>query len=349
MPTDLTLSGLSDWFTQHIAQSAIWSGIGLAACVIAAVFLLVWIVRQSYRVFRSLARLLAKRRRRDAQGYGLSLAPLAGARGAKTTAALMASLESDLSEFCFGAPYEIVRAPAPKATAKLGLRDVARRWLASSATDVMVWGHRDSGKLAPFKLDILSREGSLSPEEAVYSRVLLPENYARGSDAIRTCGVYLIARALLPGLAQATAFRAEKLVPVAAHLASFLQEADALPDETALLIERDYCAMALHIGTPEHLQAVVALRTRRLGATGHLVTAEQISARIDLGRALLAMSETNFDPKRIRTAMDHLKIAVDLLRADPSIKLATDTSAAVQKAQAMLSARRRFSVTGGGI
>ncbi|MDJ0920367.1 MAG: hypothetical protein QNI84_04510 [Henriciella sp.] len=349
MPTDVSLSSLSDWYTQSIAGSALWSAIGFGVCALVILIVLAMILRQVFKAFRAVSRLMAKRRRRDAQGYGLSLAPLAGAKSGKTTAALVKSIETDLAEFCFGAPYEIVSAPAPKVRGKLGLRDVARRWLENSATDLVVWGHRDSGKAAPFKLDILSREGSLSAEEAVYSRVQLPADYAKASPAIRTCGAYLVARALLPGLAQATTFRAEKLAPVAAHLATFLEEAEALPAETALLIERDYCAMALHIGTEAHLQSVVSLRTARLSAPGHLATSEQISARIDLGRALLAISEIKFDPKRIRSAMDHLKIAVELLRGDPSIRLATETTAAVQKGQAMLQARRRFSVTGGGI
>ncbi len=70
-------------------------------------------------------------------------------------------------------------------------------------------------------------------------------------------------------------------------------------------------------------------------------------ARIDLGRALLGLAAINFDPVRVREAMDHLKIAVDMLKSDEVLQLAQITNQAVQQGQAMLANRKRFSVTGG--
>ena len=153
---------------------------------------------------------------------------------------------------------------------------------------------------------------------------------------------------LQPGLSDGSAFKAEKLAPVADILVTCLQDRDALPARTQLTLETDYCSMALHLGGEQHLTRVTEMRRRRIASDENLQAAHEIQARIDLGRALLALSDINFDPVRIREAMDHLKIAVDRLKAPilfcNSRRL---PSQAVQQGQAMLSNRKRFSVTGG--
>lgn len=348
MQTSVWLSRGADLYETVIGSSPIWPAIGLGFCALIALFLVYKVLSFIIKCLRGIASWIASLRKEGWQGYGIAVAPLTGPGGVKAAKVLTEVIEEELTKFSFGAPYGITKAPAPKATKHRGMRDIAKAWLAKTDRDMIIWGHRPSKRREPIQLDILSREGSKSAEEAVISRVWLPRNFAKSPELVRRIGAYLIARALQPGLAQATAFKAEKIEPVAGILADGLALQDAFPPQTVSLLETDYCAMGLHIGTPNHLERVVSLRRRRLADIENLSPEAQIASRIDLGRALLAQSEMQFDPTRIREAMDHLKIAVDKLKSHPTIKIATATSQAVQKGQSMLQNRRRFSVTGGG-
>jgi len=153
---------------------------------------------------------------------------------------------------------------------------------------------------------VLSLEGSLSPSEAVHSEEFLPYISSDNAHTTSRISAYLIARALQPGLADATAFRAEKLAPVADILFECLQDKDDLPERTVTTIETDYCAMGLHLGSVQHLTNVINLRRKRLAASTAVPINVELQSRIDLGRALLDISKSNFDPVRVREAMDHL-------------------------------------------
>lgn len=349
MPLTEYLSVMTGWFDQYVSGSPAFAAIGFAAIgvVCAAV---AWTVLKGCVIgVRRFFRWVSSFRNEGWQGYGLAVAPLKGPGGAKVSKALRVAMEKDFALFSFGAPYTILSARTPKATKTKGLRDAATSWLKREDGDLIAWGHRPSSKKQPIQIDILSREGNKPADEAQYSRVQLPRNFVKAPDDVQRVAVYLIARALQPGLAQATAFKAEKIEPVADFLASALLVRDKFPEQTQSVLETDYCAMGLHINSHGHLQRIVSLRRARLAGDGVLPLEEQIAARIDLGRALLALSEHNFDPTRVREAMDHLKVAVDQLKYHPTIKIATATTLAVQKGQSMLSNRRRFSVTGGGV
>ncbi len=348
MPFNEYSSSLIDWYSQTIAGSTLWSAVGFAVTALIGILIVWYTLRLIYLMIRGIARWIASLRKEGWQGYGIAVAPMGGPGGTKASKALWAALEQEFAQFAFGAPFGILKARAPKATKHKGLRDVASRAMAKSDTDMMLWGHRSGKKSGAIQLDILSREGNKSAADAQHSRVYLPRNFAKSPELVRKIGAYLVARALQPGLAQATAFKAEKIVPVAGILSEALDLRNAFPPETVSLLENDYCAMAIHVGDPAHLDKVVSLRRKRLADINALSLEDQISSRIDLGRALLAQSDLNFDPTRIREAMDHLKIAVDQLKHHPTIKVATATSMAVQKGQSMLQNRRRFSVTGGG-
>lgn len=338
---------LTSWFSETIAGSPIWAGIGLAAAVLVALFLLYRAMQIVFGVCRSISTSMAARRRRNTQGYGIAVAPMTGSKGNSQTKALIKALEDHLKAFTFGSPVEILKAPRLRAKGAKGLRASAVEWLERSSTDLIVWGHRRKGKSSPLIVDVLSLEGSLSPREAAHSEGFLPMITAANRETTARVSAYLIARTLQPGLGNATAFRAEKLEPVAAVLLECLADKDALPERTQLTLETDYAAMGLHIGGQQHLQNVVEMRRKRLVQADTLRPEIEVQARIDLGRALLIQSNETFDPVKVREAMDHLKIAVDKLKADPVLRLATATNQAVQQGQAMLANRKRFSVTGG--
>lgn len=341
------ISALTEWFNTTIAGSAIWSGIGVAAAAIFALFVIYLLLKGFAALSAVIMTALASRKRRSTQGFGIAIAPIIGAFGARQTKAIIAALEQYLDLFTFGSPFEIVRAPRMRAKGAKGLRAAATAWLEKSSTDLVLWGHRDRGKDQPTQVEVLSLGGSLPPSDAMHSEGLLPLINSTNQATTSRVVAYLVARALQPGLGDGTAFRAEKLEPVAAILRECLQDRDILPERTQLTLETDYCSMALALGTEEHLARVIEYRRRRLTAEEILQPALEVQARIDLGRALLIQSQNNFDPVRVREAMDHLKLAIERLKNDPILQLAQATNQAVQQGQTMLSNRKRFSVTGG--
>jgi hypothetical protein len=341
------LSPLIEWFNATIAGSALWSGLGLLSVGLVALYVLVWLARGGAALASVLMTNMASRKRQSTQGFGLAIAPLSGPNGTAQTNAIISALETHLEQFMFGSPFEIVRAPKLRAKGSKGLRAAATDWLEKSSTDLIVWGYRPRDKTEASRVEVLSLGGSLPPSDAMHSEGLLPLVTRENEETTSRTIAYLIARALQPGLGDGSAFRADKLAPVADIIISCLQDEDALPAQTRNTLEMDYCSMAIALNTEPHLTRVVELRRRRLANEEPLAPADEIQARIDLGRALLLLSNSSFDPVRVREAMDHLKIAVDRLKGDPILRLAQQTNQAVQQGQAMLANRKRFSVTGG--
>ena len=341
------LSPLTEWFNATIAGSALWSGLGLLAVSLVGLYLIVLFGRAVATGVGMLTTSMASRKRRSTQGFGLAVSPLSGPNGSQQTKAIITALETHLEQFMFGSPFEIVRAPKLQAKGAKGLRASATSWLEKSSTDLIVWGYRPRGKDEPSRVEVLSLGGSLPPSDAMHSEGLLPVITKANEETTSRTVAYLIARALQPGLSDGSAFRADKLAPVADVIMACLQDEGALPARTRNTLATDYCSMALALNTEEHLNRVVELRRRRLASEDALSPADEVQARIDLGRALLLLSNSNFDPVRVREAMDHLKVAVERLKADPILRLAQQTNQAVQQGQAMLSNRKRFSVTGG--
>ncbi len=345
MPTQT--SPLIDWFDATIVGSPFWSGIGLAAAL-GLGLLVVWIaVRGLASGIRIMTDSLASRKRRSTQGFGIAVAPIVGPGGRAQTKAIHKALEAHLGLFTFGSPYAVVKAPRIRTKGAKGLRASAIRYMQTSATDLVLWGSRQGGKRRPSEIEILSCSGSLAPADALHFEGFFPALGGQNRETTSRIIAYLVARALQPGLSDGSAFKAEKLAPVADLLVDCLNDPDALQDRTRRTIEHDYSSMALNIGGETHLKRVVELRRQRLSSGEALPTTFAVHARIDLGRALLSLSEINFDPVRVREAMDHLKIAVDMLKADPILQMAQATSQAVQQGQTMLANRKRFSVTGG--
>lgn len=345
MPTQFT--PLIDWFEATIVGSPLWSGLGLAAAIIVGLFLLWTLAGLTIRSIRGFSEMLSNRKRRSTQGFGIAVAPIVGAGGAKQTKAVIAALQEHLGLFTFGSPFEIVKAPRIRPRGAKGLRASAVRYMERSSTDLVLWGARTKGKKAASEVEILSCAGSLAPAEALHFEGYFPHLAPQNQEVTSLVVAYLVARALQPGLSDGSAFKAEKLEPVAAILVTCLENPDGIQERTRRTLEHDYSSMALNIGGETHLTRVAKLRRQSLSSGEKLPASFEVHARIDLGRALLGLAAINFDPVRVREAMDHLKIAVDMLKSDQILQLAQMTNQAVQQGQAMLANRQRFSVTGG--
>ena len=74
-----------------------------------------------------------------------------------------------------------------------------------------------------------------------------------------------------------------------------------------------------------------------------------IAANITLGRALRLKAEKRFDPVMLREGIAYLTEALEALRSEPRLKLAESAAQAIGEAQKLLGARRKFSISGGGI
>lgn len=345
MPTQLT--PLIDWFDATIAGSPVWSGLGLAAAIVLGLFVLWGVLKLLGRGLRGISETLASRKRRSTQGFGIAVAPIVGSGGARQTKAIIAALREHLGLFTFGSPFEIVKAPRIRSRGAKGLRASAVRYLDRSATDLVLWGRRASGKQKASEVEILSCAGSLAPADAMHFEGFFPHITPQNQEITSRIVAYLVARALQPGLSDGSAFKAEKLEPVANILVTCLENPDAIQERTRRTLEHDYSSMALNIGGETHLTRVAKLRRQSLSSDEKLPPNFEVHARIDLGRALLGLAAINFDPVRVREAMDHLKIAVEMLKSDQILQLAQVTNQAVQQGQAMLANRQRFSVTGG--
>nr|WP_070960794.1 hypothetical protein [Hyphomonas sp. Mor2] len=345
MPTQL--APLMDWFNATIAGSTLWSGIGFATAILLGLFLVWQVIRLALRGGRALTDTLASRKRRSTQGFGIAVAPIVGPGGNRQTKAVLDALKTHLGLFTFGSPFEIVKAPRIRTRGAKGLRSSAIRYLEKSSTDLVLWGTRPGGKKKPSEIEILSCSGSLAPVDALHFEGRFPHMTPENRETTSKIVAYLVARALQPGLSDGSAFKAEKLEPVADILVSCLEDQNAVQGRTRQTLEHDYSSMALHIGGETHLKRVAELRRKRLSSDENLPASFEVHARIDLGRALLGLSAINFDPVRVREAMDHLKIAVEMLKADPILQMAQQTNQAVQQGQSMLANRKRFSVTGG--
>lgn len=345
MPAQFT--PLINWFETSIVGSPLWSGLGLVAAALFALVILWTILKLILRGVRSLFETLSSRKRRSTQGFGIAVAPIAGSGGNKQTKAVISALQEHLGLFTFGSPFEIVKAPRIRSRGAKGLRASAIRYMERSSTDLILWGARTGGRNAASEVEILSCAGSLAPADAMHFEGFFPFLTPQNQDITSRVVAYLVARALQPGLSDGSAFKAEKLEPVADILVTCLENPDGIQERTRRTLEHDYSSMALNIGGEIHLTRVAKLRRLSLSSEDKLPPTFEVHARIDLGRALLGLAAINFDPVRVREAMDHLKIAVEMLKSDEILQLAQITNQAVQQGQAMLANRKRFSVTGG--
>ncbi|MEM1037446.1 MAG: hypothetical protein AAGI14_11875 [Pseudomonadota bacterium] len=341
------LDQITVWCSNLMQNAPVLAVAGLVALGVLAVLLIWQTVRLILASLRKISHLVQRRKHSRFNGISVIVADLAGPKGKQRSQELVLLLQKHLGAFTFGAPYEVTSMRQLKAKGAQGLRDTAKAHRDAFSAALVVWGQSERKSETSFQL--MSRE--LDPETGYgrHETILLPEDLSEMTEAQERAAAYLFARAFQPGLADAVGFRLEKIKPVAELLETALENPGPIPADTLELIEDDFCTMALHCGDHEDLEYVVQLRRARLLSDGQLSRRTQIKARIDLGRALLSLSERRHNPTRIREAMDHLKQAIEILREHPVIGLATATSDAVRQGERMLTVRRKFSVTGGSV
>lgn len=340
-----------EWYTQTINGSSLWAGIGFGAVIVAILVIALLAARVMVQFFKKGARRLARRRRENTRGYFIAVAPIRGRNGKTLTRTLIDDLTVNMAHFSFGTPVEVFAAP-PIHTSKTGsYAEQAREWIGQQSANVISWSSKPpTRKDATMRISLLSRESTLSAAEAKLSKFEIPKPSAAANKHDRIAVAYLFARALLPGLAAATAFRPQKIHSVATILSQCLENCESLPASARETIEADYCRMALHLNDETHLKKLVKLRHARLSAEAPVDQETQLQSRLDLGRAQLALSDMRFDAARVREAMDHLRVAHDMIVGDERLRLAADIVEASRKGQAMLAAPSKpVSILSGGV
>lgn len=341
--------GLQDGLRDHVYPSSDLALFGFSTLlaigtigVFVGLALLIALIRNGRDIWR-----LRAAKRDNSVGYRVLIADVAGARGAGRW--LRKAVQEHLPVFSFGAPINMVRVSrikgglAPKSIAR------ARRQLAVSDADMMIWGGRLNGRVDGLEVYGLSRGGGLRADEAEQFTLFFPGKSKDRAGRMDEVAAYFLAKKLQPALEHPQSFRPERMKVLAERLSSILEEMPELPIGLKGYLEGDFCASSVHVaeeaGDLEGLELVIKLRREHVEAADSASNPARVNqARMDLGRALLARAEKQYDQKIVQEAIRELSQVVEALRANPSIQQAQSASDAMFKAQTMLENRKRFSL-----
>ncbi|MEL6259130.1 MAG: hypothetical protein AAFQ67_08740 [Pseudomonadota bacterium] len=341
MDLTLRLQTAADWMAQQLQATPALGVIGAVAVLYCVVFAAVWVFSNGATTVEQLraARVDKALRRNPEPGYKLLIAKPIGARSSAAGAFLEDSLRKHLPTFCFGAPINIARGGGRIR----GAKDLERR-LDRSGADIVIGVKRTDRSKEGLVLSGLVR-GSTGATPFAFS---LPGSTKAWAAGLAPVAAFMVAKNMQPAIAQPMNFRAEKAAPVARQLEAILQRPAELSEPVHAMIENDFAAYALHVAEKgvdmAALDKVIALRRAALDRKT-ASAALRLTARLDLGRALLVRAEKNFDQAVVAEAINHLREAIEIMRADPMIRRAEDASSAISKAQSMLASRRRFSIS----
>lgn len=351
----LALADFGNWLTGQAAASPVLGGFGLAVLVALALLVLLMAARGLTRMisrfgWRASARRIRRQRR---PGYLIVAAPFHGPRAHRARAFTLAALKTHLAAFSFNAPFEL-HAPDHRPDHRLDAQDPlagARAMMLDTEADIVLFGADSGSSTKPgITLQGLARTPGGSAADATAFTIAIPGDIAdRGADMARLLA-YAVCRELQPALARPQDFRADKLEPIARRVGALLA---AQRDAPATLVVRrlqdDHAAAALHLGEAKKDGAwleTAAKAYEAIIAQGRAGDADRwVTAKLGLGRAMLALAELRFDPVRVQEGTAHIRAALEVLRGHAKLRAADQGIAALQKAERMMENRRRFSIT----
>lgn len=339
---------ITAWAEAHIATSSELAYVGAAAAILAGLFV-AWSAFGAVKAFmRTIANWIAMRgvSKDKTPGFRILLASAGSGRAARF---VRRALTEHLERFSFGAPFRLCKAgrlPSDPAKAERAARSRLRR----SDADMILWVERTSGRADGLKIRSISRGGGMSVAEAPLKTSAASGAHDRWSEDFAVALAYQLAKELQPALSQPESFRPERVRTIAEELNALLNGDAGLSKDARSELEDDFCAAALHVAEAgddiAFVDTVIERRRAFIGATEGR-TAEQVQARLDLGRALLAKATRAFDPSLVREAMTELELVAASMRGDLSIRRATQASDAVTRGQALLETRKRFQLNFG--
>ena len=347
------LERATDWIQANASVSPQLAGVLLGAAGLLGLLILFWVLKVVFRwAFAAASSLsLSAKARKAPPGYRILVAPPAGGRRSAYKFLAKAAGEH-MSSFSFDAPLQVFKTSKISGGRDARSERIARKRLKRSGADLIIWGEQVGRGGEGLDVFTLSRAGGLTPDEAVLQHFALPSSSKDRAGDVGRVAAYLLAKRLQPSLGRPADFRAERLEPVAVQLGGLLEAGRDLSPRVRNELERDFSAAALHVGEASNdnnwLDQVITLRRATLDRLGSAPQAGiWAEAKLDLGRALIAKAARRFDPRVIAEGSGHLREAIEILKADPSIKRAEDAMRTLDSARALAANRERFSINFG--
>lgn len=325
------------------------AGVGLAIAAGFALALLVgflvWLGRSAASARR--AAIASNIKRLNAVGARIVVVKGKTARQRAIARWLKKSADVHLKEFMFGGLFRVISYPG-----SLVGDEAAAKLLKRSEADVILWSETPRGVKGGVAC-ILSRPANPFEPERAPLTLAMPKEKATWGEPLSKATAYAAAKQFRPALGRPQDFRAERLQPVVETLLRILgYKPKADPKLLAEMVD-DAASGALQLaysGDPAWLERAVQIATETLSEVNRSASPDRwIAAKITLGRALRLRAEKHFDPVMLREGIAHLNEALDALRSEPRFKLAESAAQAIGDAQRLLGARRKFSISGGGI
>ena len=355
MALPVFLQPAADWIEANVLTSPEMAGVGLAASILLALAGVFWIVRRVWRWAATAGSAVSAsaRSRKSQIGYNILLSPPTGRGGGSAFKFLASASQQHMSSFSFDAPFHVSKTARITGGRSAKAERAARRRLKRAGADMIVWGERVGRGSDGLFVFTLSRAGGLTPDEAILDHFLLPSSARKRGEAVQQVAAYLLAKRLQPSLGRPADFRVERLEPVAEQLSALLDVAKSLSPAVRNELEKDYSAAALHVGESGGdqiwLDRVIELRRGALDRLGSVPQAGVwADAKLDLGRAMIAKAAQKFDPGLVAEGSAHLREAIEILKADPSIRRAEDAMRTLDSARKLTANRDRFSINFNG-
>ena len=345
------LKSLTDaWASLETAMSGspTLASIGLilaaGAALVLGLALLVGLVRLGFAMRRSA--LAAKVRRDD--DVGARIVVVRGGKGRRSaiSAFLGKAIEGHLKDYMFGGPFRISTYPG-----NLEGDERAHKLMARTEADLILWAEEPKGSKGVARM--LARPSNTFDPPRQPITLLMPREKSAWNEPLARAMAYAAAKQYRPALGRPQDFRAERLQPVVESVLSILHQRPKA--DQALLAEMvdDSSAGALQLafsGNDAWIDRSVDIARSTLGEINRSAAPDRwIAANITLGRALRLKAEKRFDPVMLREGIAYLTEALEALRSEPRLKLAESAAQAIGEAQKLLGARRKFSISGGGI
>jgi hypothetical protein len=351
MDVSLIIGQAKALWAQAVALVVASPDIAVLAGLLAAVVIVIVVVMALGGVLRMLAaahRAAAAGGVRRTTDVGARMLVVRGGAGRRSAIGRFVRNTADdhLAQFMFGGPFRVINFPGAIDN-ELDAEALLRR----TEADLVIWAERPRGTRGVVR--IASRPTSPFEKLRPVQTLAMPQKKSQWTEALARATAYAAAKQFRPALGRPQDFRSERLQPVVENLLEILEEKPQADPKLLAEMVDDAASGALQLafaGDETWLDRSVEIARATIDEINRGDAPDRwISAKINLGRALRLKAEKRFDPVLLRESIDHLSEALEALRTEPRFKLAESAAQAIGDAQRLLGARRKFSITGGGI
>ncbi|MBI1359831.1 MAG: hypothetical protein GC155_06040 [Alphaproteobacteria bacterium] len=331
-----------------LAASPVLSRIGAGLAVLIGLVLAFLVIRSVFRMLAAVHRAATAASIQRMKDVGARMLVVRGGGGRRGAVGrfLRQTADQHLSDFMFGGPFRVIPFPGT-----ISNEQEADLLLRRTGADLLMWGERQRGTRGVAR--IASRPSSPFEKRRPAQTLRMPDKKAMWTEALSRAVAYAAAKQFRPALGRPQDFRSERLQPVVENLLEILAEKPAADPKLLAEMVDDAASGALQLafaGDEAWLDQSVEITRATLTDINRSEAPDRwIAAKINLGRALRLKAEKRFDPVLLRESIEHLSEALDALRTEPRFKLAESAAQAIADAQRLLGARRKFSISSGGV